>query len=157
MKEQLDNKIAQLSSWVREQLTTEFKALLGKSPPDGLSLTLLRCAIAYQWQVKATGSEQLIKDIARQVKNNTTKNNKVRQVAAGGGKPSVWDHTTQIRPGTHLRRVWKGRTVEAVSEANGFRVDGQLYGSLSEAARSITGTRWNGHLFFGLKTKKVTA
>ena len=53
--------------------------------------------------------------------------------------------------GTRLRREWQGRIVEVEIEASGFRWQGTLYPSLSAAASAITGTRWNGPRFFGLR------
>ena len=55
--------------------------------------------------------------------------------------------------GTRLRREWQGRLVEVEIEieASGFRCQGTLYPSLSAAASAITGTRWNGPRFFGLR------
>jgi hypothetical protein len=56
-------------------------------------------------------------------------------------------------PGTILRREWKGRTVLVEVLKDGFRYEGQHYGSLSAIAVAITGTRWNGLAFFGLVGK----
>ena len=53
--------------------------------------------------------------------------------------------------GATLRREWRGRTVEVVVEADGFRWEGRTYPSLSAAATAIAGTRWNGPRFFGLR------
>ena len=60
--------------------------------------------------------------------------------------------------GTVLRRVYQERTVEVKVLAEGFEYEGQRYESLSAVARVITGTRWNGLLFFGLtKRRKAKA
>jgi hypothetical protein len=53
--------------------------------------------------------------------------------------------------GTELRREYRGRTVVVKVLENGFEFEGQTYGSLSAVARSATGTRWNGLVFFGVK------
>lgn len=53
-----------------------------------------------------------------------------------------------------LTRMWRGREVRAIPVDGGFDVDGVLYKSLSAAARGITGTQWNGRLFFGLVDRK---
>jgi hypothetical protein len=54
--------------------------------------------------------------------------------------------------GTCYIRVWKGREYEARSSGDGsFEYDGRKFKSLSAIAREITGTRWNGKLFFGVK------
>ena len=54
--------------------------------------------------------------------------------------------------GTRYQRVWKGKKYEVTVLGNGkFEYDGTVYQSLSAIAREITGTRWNGKLFFGVK------
>lgn len=54
--------------------------------------------------------------------------------------------------GTRYQRVWKGKKYEVIVLENGkFEYDGEVFNSLSAIARNITGTRWNGKLFFGVK------
>jgi hypothetical protein len=53
-------------------------------------------------------------------------------------------------PGTELVRVYRDRTVVVTVLANGFEYEGQRYSSLSAIARAVTGTAWNGLVFFGL-------
>lgn len=53
--------------------------------------------------------------------------------------------------GARLMRTWRGREVEVIVEADGFRWDGEVYPSLSAAATAIAGSRWNGPRFFGLR------
>jgi hypothetical protein len=59
--------------------------------------------------------------------------------------------TPALAPGTRLAREWQGRRHEVEVLEEGFRYHGGTYGSLSEVARLITGTRWNGLRFFGLR------
>jgi hypothetical protein len=56
-------------------------------------------------------------------------------------------------PGTILSRKYRGRQVEVQVLPFGFEHDGQVYRSLSAVAKAITGSHWNGHLFFGLTGK----
>ena len=57
--------------------------------------------------------------------------------------------------GVRYRRVWQGKEHEAVSLGNGrFEYNGQEYRSLSAVAKAITGKKWNGLLFFGVKSSK---
>lgn len=56
-----------------------------------------------------------------------------------------------LEPGTRLAREWQGRRYEVDVLEQGFRLGGATYWSLSEVARVITGTRWNGLRFFGLR------
>ena len=60
-------------------------------------------------------------------------------------------------PGTQLRRDWKGHQAVVTVLHDGFDYDGQVYRSLSAVAKAITGTKWNGHAFFGLKQRSDAA
>jgi hypothetical protein len=57
-------------------------------------------------------------------------------------------------PGTLLSRKWKGHAILVEVLQNGFRYDNRHYTSLSAIAVAITGTRWNGLAFFGLRGKE---
>lgn len=58
-------------------------------------------------------------------------------------------------PGMRLAREWAGRTHEVVVIERGVVYEGKTWGSLSEVARHITGMRWNGPRFFGLRQANV--
>lgn len=60
-------------------------------------------------------------------------------------------------PGTVISRTYKGRELRLVVRGDGFELDGQMHGSLSEAARAVTGQHWNGRLFWGLTQRKRRA
>jgi len=62
-----------------------------------------------------------------------------------------------LAPGTLLRREWRGKEIVVTVLPDGFDYDGEIFRSLSAVARAITGTQWNGHLFFGLKARKGAA
>ena len=53
--------------------------------------------------------------------------------------------------GTQLIREWRGVEHKVTVLADGFEWEGRRYKSLSAVARAITGTRWNGLIFFGVK------
>jgi hypothetical protein len=57
----------------------------------------------------------------------------------------------RIKPGSELVRTWKGRSYRVMVMADGFAYDGKTFAGLSEIASEITGTRWNGPRFFGLR------
>jgi hypothetical protein len=59
--------------------------------------------------------------------------------------------TAELRPGTVLGREWNGWMHRVAVLADGFVWNGQTYASLSKVAFAITGTRWNGPKFFGLR------
>ena len=57
-------------------------------------------------------------------------------------------------PGTVITRRWHGRDLRLlVREDGGFEVDGHVYGSLTEAARGVTNSAWNGRLFWGVSKR----
>ena len=66
-------------------------------------------------------------------------------------------NTDALAPGTILRREWRGRMLLVTVLPDGFEHDGAIYRSLSALASTITGTRWNGHVFFGLKKRERAA
>ncbi len=57
-------------------------------------------------------------------------------------------------PGTVITRTYHGRELRLLVLDDGFELDGVHYRSLSEAARAVTGSKWNGRLFFGLTERK---
>jgi hypothetical protein len=94
---------------------------------------------------------------------------RIQEKAYGGLKPSIRKRlqklaeeleldpkaklqpNRQLKTGTKLIRQWQGETHEVLVVDRGFDYRSKRYKSLSEIARQITGTRWSGPLFFGLK------
>jgi len=95
------------------------------------SVALLRRIIAWRLQGEALGGL----DAATR---------KLLRASAGGAE-------TLLAPGTVLTREWLGMTYRVEVAEDGFIHDGRRWSSLSEIARSITGSRWNGPRFFGLR------
>src|SRR6266481_5366442 len=60
---------------------------------------------------------------------------------------------TELTPGTVLTREWDRRSQRVMVITDGFAWNGQTYDSLSKVAFAITGTKWNGPRFFGLRDK----
>jgi hypothetical protein len=68
----------------------------------------------------------------------------------------VADHNrsrTELRPGILLTREWNGHLQRIMVLADGFSWNGKTYRSLSKVAFAITGARWNGPRFFGLRDR----
>lgn len=61
------------------------------------------------------------------------------------------DNVQRLKPGTRLVKIWKEKRHSVLVLANGFEYDGRAYSSLSEIAATITGSRWNGWVFFNIK------
>lgn len=71
--------------------------------------------------------------------------------------PTTFDkHNESLKPGTRLVRTYKGKKHSVLVKAGGFEYAGQNYNSLSKIANDITGKRWNGWVFFGLKKVGVS-
>jgi hypothetical protein len=72
--------------------------------------------------------------------------------------PNCFDENVPVlKPGTRLVRNWNGSRHSVLVQAAGYEYNGKIYGSLSQIASEITGTRWNGWIFFGLKKKEGVA
>jgi hypothetical protein len=61
--------------------------------------------------------------------------------------------TVHVRPGTVLGREWNGKMHRVAVLVDSFAWNGKTYPSLSKVALAITGTRWSGPRFFGLRDK----
>jgi len=121
----------------RQTLKEMWGALYIAPPPPRTSRSLMLRAVAYKLQERAYGG--LSAAVRRALMTR---------------EPTVLakSHPQQVRPGTVLVREWQGKThrVEVIEGGAVYR--GRRYGSLSEVAREITGSRWSGPRFFGLKT-----
>jgi hypothetical protein len=67
---------------------------------------------------------------------------------------TITSNQSDIVPGTQIERMYKGQRIVVTIMDNGVRFNGELYSSLSAVAQAITGTHWNGKLFFGLTRKE---
>jgi hypothetical protein len=71
------------------------------------------------------------------------------------GLKSLDRRRTELTPGTVLVREWDQQSHRVMVLADGFAWNGQTYDSLTKVAFAITGTRWNGPRFFGLRDKQA--
>lgn len=110
-------------------------------PPVRARKSLLVDCLAYRIQEQAFGGLAL---------STRTRLKKLANDVADGKKPALLFQPT-IKPGTRLIRAWGGQTHEVAVLDEGFIYRDQRYANLSEIARVITGTRWSGPLFFGLR------
>ena len=127
--------IAQLRGRYREVFRTE--------PPPAFGPDLLRRTIANRIQEKAYGG---LSKATQRVLDQLVK----AYSAKPGGRLEL---PRRIKPGSILVRQWKGKSHRVTVLAEGFAYEGGAYGNLSEIASLITGTRWNGPRFFGLRPK----
>jgi hypothetical protein len=122
----------------RADLMRQWRRLYRSEPPRYASLDFLRRAVAYAVQEQALGG--LPKPAQREL------------LAIAAGRPSTGATAAiKIKPGIRLLREWRGTTHEVLVTDKGFVWDGTTYRSLSAVAATITGAKWSGHRFFGLK------
>ena len=134
----VEEQLAALAIMSSAELKEEWRRLTA-TPLPRVSPAMLRLALAWEIQARAYGG--LSRATTRQLD----------QLARGATR------TSPARPGMRLVREWAGKVhVVTVGEDQVIRWDGREWRSLSEVARAITGTRWSGPAFFGLK-KKVAA
>jgi Protein of unknown function (DUF2924) len=124
-------------------LRTLWRAKFKSGPPKAFGPDLLRRSIGYKIQEDAYGG--LDRATARMLKGL------MAQFATGNGRIVL---PRRIKPGAILVRHWKGQSHRVTVLEGGFSYQGRPYESLSEIARLITGTRWNGPKFFGLRAGK---
>jgi hypothetical protein len=116
----------------------------GTPPPRYISRTLLMRMLADRIQVAEYGG------ISAEMKRRLLR----IAGAIGRGDPIADMPARKLKPGTILVREWQGARHQVMVLEAGFTLDGQTYGSLSEVARHITGTRWSGPAFFGLNARR---
>jgi len=124
-----------------EQLRALWHEVFGKPPHPKLRRELLIPIIAYRLQERALGG----------LKPATLRR---LEAFTSGDKPQ---QRRELQAGTRMVRQWQGKVYEVISVDDGYTFEGRNYRSLSEIARAITGTRWSGPAFFGLKQRKREA
>ena len=129
-------------------LRARWQSVFGGESPRHLTRHLLFAVIAYRLQADRFG------DL-----DHTTKQVLDRSVAKEAG-PAIsarlanFDQKrAELTPGTVLVREWDRRSQRVMVMADGFAWNGTTYDSLSKVAFAITGTKWNGPRFFGLRDK----
>ena len=91
-------------------------------------------------------------DLAPDLRKALLRRGRGEEIALPGSE-AIRTQPRTLAVGTLLTREWAGRVQHVMVLADGFAWNGQSFGSLSEVARAITGTRWSGPAFFGLKGK----
>lgn len=147
-RESLDARVASelaaLASLNVDQLRQSWRSRFGGEPPAIRSGDLLRRLFAERVQTEAFGGDA---DLERQIQAL------VRSYRRGGALTPAHG---KVRPGTVLVREHEGVAHRVEATAGGFLWQGRAHKSLSEIARQITGVRWNGPRFFGLRAESVT-
>jgi len=149
--ESLQHEIAQLRDLDLDSLRTRWRNLFGRAAPLHLPKSLVLRIVAYRLQTNVYG------DLGKGARR--TLDRLVRERKGQGGsdtapRPSLAD-PRRLLTGTLLRREWGGVMHRVVMVDDGFVWNGATYTSLSKVAYAITGTRWNGPRFFGMREKKT--
>jgi hypothetical protein len=148
-KRPVEDEIAHLRGLDLGGLRARWQSIFQRQAPTHLTRHLLFAVIAYRLQVDRVG------DL-----DHATKQMLDRTVAKEAGPTTSCRLTsfdqkrTKLTPGTVLVRVWDRQSQRVMVMTDGFAWNGQTYDSLSKVAFAITGTRWNGPRFFGLRDKE---
>jgi len=130
------SNVSQLIQQIESMRLDDIRAIWIKrygKPPSLQSLPIMRMMLAWRLQADELGG---LDEETKRALTNT-------------GSPQA--EGKHLGTGARLTRIWTGREVEVVVDEGGFRWEDQVYPSLSAAATAITGSRWNGPRFFGLR------
>ena len=122
------------------ELKQRWQDLYGSECPARMSRFFLVRALAYRIQEQALGG------LDRATRRRLAR---ASEDLAAGRTPAT--SAPKIKPGTRLLREWQGVVYDVMVLESGVQYRGESWPSLSAVAREITGTRWSGPRFFGLK------
>ena len=140
----LADEIVTLSEAATADLKNRWRVLYGTESPPRISRDLLIRALAYRIQEQALGG---LKPSTRRLLT------KVAADASSRRRIQLAPALT-LTPGTVLLRDWHGTQHQVIVREDGVEFRGKQYKSLSQVAYRITGTKWSGPLFFGLKADR---
>jgi Protein of unknown function (DUF2924) len=138
-------QLDQLRQLTSEELLEQWRILFNVDPPAKLRSSLLVQGIAYRLQEKALGG---LKPATLRLLE------RIADDAAAGRPVSATPAKIHTSPGTVLMREWHGKKHQVTVMEDGFLYRAKRFRSLSQIARAITGARWSGPLFFGLKSPR---
>lgn len=144
----VEDEIAHLRGLDLRGLRARWQSVFGGSAPAHLPKHLLLAIIAYRLQADRFG------DLDHETRLVLDRTGVKESGAATSARLMTLDlKRTELMPGTVLVREWGQKSQRVMVMANGFAWNGQTYDSLSKVALAITGTKWNGPRFFGLREK----
>ncbi len=137
-------RLAALKAMKTPELKVQWRELFDSEPPP-FNRRYLESRLAYRIQELAYGG----------LKPETVRRLERLGEELDGGDRSKSRIRADLKPiaGTRLIREWQGVEHVVTVTADGYEWQGRPYKSLSSVARAITGTRWNGWVFFGLKNR----
>jgi hypothetical protein len=148
-KRPIEDEIAHLRGLDLGGLRARWLSIFQKQAPTHLTGHLLFAVIAYRLQADRFGD---LDHATKQVLDRTIAKEAGSTMSS---RLACFDQKrTELTPGTVLVREWDRQSQRVMVMANGFAWNGQTYDSLSKVAFAITGTKWNGPRFFGLRDKE---
>src|ERR1700716_132030 len=148
-KTSVEDEIAHLRGLDLKGLRSRWQSVFQKPAPAHLTRHLLFAIIAYRLQADRFGD---LAHETRQVLDRTVAKEAGPNTSA---RLANLDHKqSQLSPGTVLIPKWDQRSQRVIVMADGFAWNAQTYDSLSKIAFAITGTKWSGPRFFGLRDKE---
>jgi hypothetical protein len=151
-KTSVEDEIAHLRGLDLKGLRARWQSVLQRPALAHLPRHLLFAILAYRLQADRFGE---LDHQTKQLLNRTS--GKDTGATMSARLVSFDQKRTELTPGTVLVREWDRRSQQVMVMADGFAWNGQTYDSLSKVAFAITGTKWNGPRFFGLRHKAVSA
>lgn len=143
LQESLDADLERIATARLRDLRVIWSDRLGEAPPKLRSPEIFRRMLAYRLQAAVFGDLS----VAAKRKLTAIETRRANPSKKRAGAP------VRLGAGAVLLREWKGVRHEVRVTGGGFEHQGTRYKSLSQVARAITGSRWNGPLFFGLRDK----
>ena len=148
-KASIEDEIAHLRGLDLKGLRARWQSVFQNVAPVHLPRHLLFAIVAYRIQVDRFG------DLDHETKQVLDRTDAQESGSAMSARLIRLDQKrTELTPGTVLVREWDRQSQRVMVMADGFAWNGQTYDSLSKVAFAITGTRWNGPRFFGLRDKE---
>ena len=145
----IGDEIAHLRDLDLKGLRSRWQGVFRKAPPEHLPRHLLFAIIAYRVQAERFG------DLGHETRQVLDQTDSIEIGSAVSARLVSFDQKqTELTPGTVLVREWDRHSQRVMVMADGFAWNGQTYDSLSKVAFAITGTKWNGPRFFGLRDKE---
>src|SRR5258705_5129126 len=145
----VEDEIAHLRGLDLRGLRARWQGVFQRQAPTHLTRHLLFAVIAYRLQADRFGD---LDHTTKQVLDRTIA--KEGEPAMSSRLASFDQKRTEVTPGTVLVREWDRQSQRVMVMADGFAWNGRTYDSLSKVAFAITGTKWNGPRFFGLRDKE---
>jgi hypothetical protein len=145
----LDNEIARLRGLDVDGLRARWRTVFRRRAPPHVPRHLLFRILAYRLQADRLG--ELDADTRRLLDRIGSRADETDRLVADLNRSR-----TELKPGTLQTREWDGDLQRVMVLADGFAWNGKTYPSLSKVAFAITGSRWNGPRFFGLRDKSAS-